>query len=256
MKKMTLLEMTQNILSSMSSDEVNSISDTVESMQVAEEIRNSFYDLYTNRDIAEFESVVNLDTVGDPSRPHLMKVPSNVHHIKWIKYRNFRSNDSAHFNTVKYLDPEEFLHRIVQMHEGSQTPVQEVTLLTTSPLVFPIRVNKAPDYYTVFDNDATLVFDSYDLEHEDFLTSSSAFAWGVLARTFELADDAIPPIDANLFPHLLSDAKSACFINIKEVSNAKEEQRARRQLVRSQTRLVKSRDQREGIFSSDYSRKR
>jgi hypothetical protein len=40
LEKMTLLEMTQNILSAMNSDEVNSITDTVESLQVAEEIQN------------------------------------------------------------------------------------------------------------------------------------------------------------------------------------------------------------------------
>ena len=41
----TVLQLTQNILSAMSSDEVNSISDTVESMQVATILQNKYYDI-------------------------------------------------------------------------------------------------------------------------------------------------------------------------------------------------------------------
>ena len=48
MAKMTLLEMTQNILSAMDSDAVNSIGDTVESLQVADVIVETYYELFAN----------------------------------------------------------------------------------------------------------------------------------------------------------------------------------------------------------------
>lgn len=255
MAKMTLLEMVQNILSAMSSDEVNSITDTVESQQVAEEIRTTFFDLYTNRDIAELESLINLTPSGDPLAPHTMLFPSNVHNIKWIKYRNFRGNNTK-FDDVQYLSPEDFIQRIIEADNGNTAPYMDVAILPGSTVTYPIRTNKGPDYYTILDNDKTLVFDSFDSDYETNLTANNVLAWGVLMADFELIDDFVPPLDANLFPHFLAEAKSACFINIKEVANSKEEQRARRQLVRSQTRVDKTKDQREGVFLGDYARRR
>jgi hypothetical protein len=52
--------------------------------------------------------------------------------------------------------------------------------------------------------------------------------WGQFEQQFQLVDTYIPLLDTDLFPLLLAEAKSACFINIKQVSSSKEEQRARR----------------------------
>lgn len=256
MRRMTLLEMTQNILSSMNSDEVNSIGDTVESQMVAEEIRNTFYDLYSNRDIAEFEGLVNLESVENEDTPNRLILPDNVLHIKWLKYRNYRTSGNPQFETVDYLSPEEFIRRIVDMSNDNSNYV-EVPLLSTSPVTYAIKNNSYPHFYTIFDQDRTLVFDSYDADEESYLTGSNALAWGISSVDFDLEDSFVPPIDAGLFPHFLAEAKSACFINIKEIANSKEEQRARRQLIRSQTRLTKTPEQRQGVFDGqNYARDR
>lgn len=255
MEKMTLLQMTQNILSAMNSDEVSSISDTVESMQVAEEIKTTFNELFSNRDIAEFGGLINLETVL--GKPNQLRIPDNVSNIKWIKYRNYRTNDIAHFESINYLTPEEFILRFVSNSEAVGDPYEEIVLLDTSPIVYRIAANRVPSYYTIFESDNVLVFDSYDSEYESNLTSSNVLAWGSMSQEFELEDDFIPPIDAHLFPHLLHEARSACFINVKEVANSKEEQRARRQLVRSQSRLNRDLNQLGSVFNGiDYSRKR
>jgi len=252
MKKMTLLEMTQNVLSAMSSDEVSSIGDTVESMQVAEEIRNSFYQLYTNFNIPELEGMIHLESFSNPEMPHILKIPENVASISWLKYHDHRNNE---FRYVDWMEPEEFIHRIVHQSTSDYGLYAPVRLLPGSPIMFSIKANKSPRYYTVFDDPTILVFDSYDAEHDSHLTASDSLAWGRKNVEFELTDDYIPPIDANMFPHLLAEAKSACFINIKEVSNSKEEQRARRQLVRSQTRMHRTDAQDKGVFQdNDYSR--
>jgi hypothetical protein len=49
MAKMTLLEMTQDILSDMDSDEVNSINDSVESLQVAQIIKTTYFNIVNGR---------------------------------------------------------------------------------------------------------------------------------------------------------------------------------------------------------------
>lgn len=251
MQKMTLLEMTQNILSAMSSDEVNSIADTVESLQVAEEIRNTFYELFSNREIPEFFGLVNLEGLGDTTRPNVMQLPSNSTKLKWIRYKDYRNN--GELRLLDYISPEEFMERFVFQAPSGGANYTNTKLMTTNPYTYSVRNDKCPDYYTSFD-DLNLVLDSYDSLHETTLTGGSTMAWGIASQSFSLTDDFTPPVDANLFPLLLSEAKSACFVNVKQVASSKEEQRARRQLVRSQNDLYRaSKVNREPY---DYSRKR
>jgi hypothetical protein len=246
MAKMTLLEMTQNILSAMNSDEVNSITDTVESQQVAEEIRNTYLELYSNRDLPEFERLVNLEATG--AAPNTLQKPDDIIRLKWVKYLNFRSGNTPSYEFIEYLDPEEFISRIVEQGTSDFGTYTTVPLTSTSPIEYTIATNRVPSYYTIFNNDNILVFDSFDAAYESNLTSSNSIAWGIQDVEFDLADDFIPILDAHMFPHFLAEAKSAAFINVKEVANSKEEQRARRQLVRSQFRTNSTNAQRKGIF--------
>lgn len=255
MAKMTLLEMVQNILSAMSSDEVNSISDTVESQQVAEEIRTTFFELFSNRSIPEFEGLIALEAVS--GKPNQLKIPDNVTNIKWVKYRNARVNDDSNFQTVNYVSPEDFIERFVTNRESQFSSYTDVTLLDSSPVEYRIATNSVPTHYTIFESDNVMVFNSFDEDLESNLTASNSIAWGTLQQTFTLSDDFIPPIDANMFPHLLHEARSACFINIKELPNSKEEQRAKRQLIRSLPNLNRDKNQRGSVFDGhDYSRNR
>lgn len=255
MQKMTLLQIVQNILSAMSSDQVTSISDTVESLQVAEEVKTTFYELYGNRDISTFEGLVNLESPADTATPHLLTCPTNVSYIRWLKYRDHDASNDLSFKDIQYLEPEDFIRRIVEQPDPASSV--SVTLTSTSPVTYPIANDRAPTFYTILDDDQTLVFDAFNADEESYLTGSNALAWAVQFKEFTLDDDFIPPIDANLFPHFLHECRSACFVNIKEVANSKEEQRARRQLVRSQTRLGRTAAQKKGVLSHvDYSRKR
>ena len=51
MAKMTLLEMVQDIMSDMDSDEVNSINDSQEATQVAQIIKSTYYNIIDGRDM-------------------------------------------------------------------------------------------------------------------------------------------------------------------------------------------------------------
>src|SRR6266446_6740091 len=84
--KLTLLGLTQNILSALNSDEVNSISDTTESRQVAEIIKTCYFNIVTRAGIPEQFKLFHLDSSTDPDMPVVMYKPSNVTNISWIKY--------------------------------------------------------------------------------------------------------------------------------------------------------------------------
>lgn len=94
MAQQTLLEMTQDILSRLDSDAVNSISDTVESMQVATIIKNKYYDVLSRGGLPENNKLFQLDPSLDINSPTLMYVPDGVGHIEWIKYFDSDPNDS------------------------------------------------------------------------------------------------------------------------------------------------------------------
>jgi hypothetical protein len=256
MQKMTLLDMTQNILSAMNSDEVNSITDTVESQQVAEEIRTTFLELYNNHDMGSFEGLVNLESPGSSSTPHVLTLPTNVQFVKWIKYRDFSNTSSdVTYKELEYLDPEVFVQHIVEQTDPASSV--SVQLLPTSAVTYPIDNTRAPRYYTILDDDQTIVFDAFDNAHESWLTGGNSLAWATQYKTFTVDDNFIPPIPASEFPHLLAEAKAACFINIKEIANSNESMRARRQLVRSQRRPASVAGQKKGALTHvDYSRKR
>lgn len=232
MRKMTLLEMVQNILSAMNSDEVSSIADTVESVQVAEIIKETFYEQFNNIFVPEFQSLFQLESLNNLSRPNYMKIPDNVSKIEWIKYRDV--NDLFQF--VRYENPEDFLTRQLAFKAGYN--LAQIT--DPTGINYFIETNRNPTRYTMFD-DKHIVFDSIDLVHEATLQSTNSLAYGLKTQEFEMEDDYVPPIDANLFPLLLSEAKSVAFINLKQVSSSKEEQRARRQRIRMQNDQFRSR---------------
>jgi len=226
--KLTLLDMVQNILSAMDSDEVNSIGDTVESLQVATIVRETYYDLFSNTDIPTFHGLVKLDAYTDLNKPTSLKLPSNVKEIEWIKY-NWRLNSENDYRDILYLSPKEFIE--LEVKSTPLTGSQMIEGPNGSSLY--VLTNKSPTYWTTFDND-TIVFDSYNSALEDTVTQANSLCYGQFYTEFQMVDSYIPLLDANLFPLLLAEAKSTCFINLKQVSSSKEEQRSRRAQVRSQ----------------------
>lgn len=76
--KKTLLEMTQTILSSLDSDEVNSTSDTTESLQVARLIQTVYESLVDIANLPEVKTLFELSASADPDLPVVMYRPDNV----------------------------------------------------------------------------------------------------------------------------------------------------------------------------------
>lgn len=212
MAKRTLLDMTQNILNAMDSDEVNSIGDTVESLQVAEVIAETFEYITVGIDIPGRSGIIQLDASGDPDLPHQMTLPANVEHLDWVRY-----NDAE----VVYMTPLDFVNMTVKRSEDDNATLLDKLYIYT---------DRDPQFYTSFDDD-TLVFDAYNLDEGATLMQARSLCWGQRSLPFLMEDDFVPPLPVEMFPRLLAEAKAACFINYKQVANSKEEQRARQQKV-------------------------
>lgn len=99
---MSLLDMTQNILSSLSSDEVNSIGDNAESQQIALILKNKYYDIVNRTALPEHEQLVQLEPSLDATAPVEMFIPDGVTEIKWIKYFNTNTFTDVPFGTEQH----------------------------------------------------------------------------------------------------------------------------------------------------------
>ncbi len=229
MAKLTLLDMTQNILTAMSSDNVNSISDTQESLDVAEVIKETYYDLLSRRDYSWLGKLTQLVGLADNTNPTKMQIPQSLSKILWIKYQ---VSDIAElrWTIIDYQTPLEFLN---QMHGRNSTVTEVTTVTDSSGATFLILNDRRPSYWTSFDDDF-IVFDAYNSSVDTTLQSSKSLVHAIEYPTWTATDTFIPDLPEHLFSMVLAEAKSTAMFNFKEVANPKEEQKSRKQQVRMQ----------------------
>jgi hypothetical protein len=220
MASYTLLDYTQAILSSLDSETVNSYSDTVESIQVANIIKTVYNDIQSRVDLPEHYDLFELNASGDNTQPVLMTRPADVSSIEWIQYDKvlLGSSDPA-YRDVYFVSLDEFLRR---MNSLKTTDTTNGTFNLTQPnsdtITFIYRNNKAPDYYTTFD-DATIIFDSFDSAVDTTLQKTKTRAYGKKDQAFTLNDTFVPFLDRDLSTLLLNEAKVLAFSELKQVGH-------------------------------------
>ena len=221
MAKMTLLEIVQDILSDMDSDEVNSINDSVESLQVAQIVKSTYYNIIDGRDYDFLYELFQLNSSGTLDRPTHMKLPDTIIDLKYIKYNNRSDTDTKdRYTKIKYLMPEDFMD-IVDKRDSSKSNVKVV--VDATDISINVETDKAPEYFTSFD-DETLVFDSYDSAVESTLQNSKTQCHGKRSVVFTLSDSFTPDLPVQMFTYLLAEAKSTAFVTLKQMPNPKAEQ--------------------------------
>lgn len=226
--KYTLLELTQAVLSSMDSDEVNSINDTVESQQVVEVIKTVYDDIISRGDLTTNKTVFNLTATTNPLQPIIMTKPENIERIEWIKYdtRDF-DDTSPNWTNLTYLPPVDFID---YMHSGNtQGPEIETFQYSSGSFVmtFTYRNDTPPHYFTSFD-DSTIFFDSYDSQVDSTLQSAKSLCYGLKVTDFQKLDSFVPDLQPQQFALLLNEAKSLAWVELKQTGHEKAEQTARR----------------------------
>jgi hypothetical protein len=226
MARMTLLDVVSEILSDMTSDPVNSISDTFESQQVAKIVKRTYMNLLAERVWPHTGQLFKLTASGDASRPTHMLIEDEVESVEWVKYDCKRYGDTkADYQTIRYMRPEEFIE-LSMLRDSSEDNVETVIDYRGVPLF--ILNDAAPTYYTTFD-DEHLVFDSYDSEIDSTLQSSKTQVFGYVEPEWRMEDSFVPLMPSKAFPLLVAEAKSQSFIKLKEVFSQKDEQAATRQ---------------------------
>ena len=226
--KYTLLELTQSILSSMDSDEVTSINDTVESQQVVEVIKTVYDDIISRGDLTTNKTLFNLTASESTLQPIIMTKPVNLERIEWVKYdtRLFGATEAS-WTDITYLPPVDFVDH---MHRGNQSGTNIGTFNYLSgafSMTFTYRNDTAPHYYTSFD-DNVIFFDSYDVAIDTKLQSNKTLCYGLKVTDFTKSNDFVPNLQPQQFALLLNEAKSLAWTELKQTGHAKAEQSSRR----------------------------
>jgi hypothetical protein len=264
--KRTLLDYTQSILSSLNSDEVNSIGDTNESLQVVEILRTKYYDILGRAELPEHDKLFQLTASGDLTKPVLMYRPNEgVAKLNFVQYFNSNPTGASGtgegsmthdldldlnesdvglgganppaFQDVQVLPNKEFL----DMQNSLNTTLSNVgTFVFTDQLYrntelldsFNINYinNKQPQYCTVIQN-YYFIFDSFDNTQDSTLQTSKTLCSGFVTPAWQNVDNFIPDLDDWAVPLLLNEAKAQAFFELKQTTHPHAEREIDRQWV-------------------------
>jgi hypothetical protein len=226
MAKKTLLKMTQDILSVMESDEVNSIADSVESLQVAEVIRGTYYDMHSNRNWPHRHQLVKLVAYSDSTKPTHMRVDEDFTEITALKYNKAKAGETRkRYEDVAWKNPDDFL-RYINIRNNDEDNI--IVVVDPTGVELLIKNDQHPTYYTSFD-DFTIVFDSYLSSVDTTLQASKIQAMAYVFPELVLDDVSIPFMPVEAFAALEAEARSRCQFWFKDTQDVKSEQEAGRQ---------------------------
>ncbi len=145
--KMSLLEIVQNILSAMDSDEINSVEDSVEALQVAEVVKETYFGLLLSESSPSQKQLLQLESLSDTDYPNYLKIPDNVKSIDELAY-DYQTDDQTDYQDLCYLDPKSFL--LKSRNRSGLEGTVEVT--DSSGVRLWVSNNANPQYWTTFDN--------------------------------------------------------------------------------------------------------
>lgn len=233
--KKTLLEIVQEILTSMDGDEVNSISDTTESLAVANIVQNTYWDIVSQASFPKLFSPFELEASGDVGAPNIMYLPDTVLSCAWIRYdESTDENPNAGYRPLIPMDLQTFLQRMYSL-DATDIGVTSYDFTLQNGATMNIRCQNTapPSCYTVLD-DRTIVFDSFDKSVDTTLQADKSLAYGERIPTFTMSNSFTPDLPDKQFTILRNEAKAQAFADLKQTTNAKAEQRARRGWITSQ----------------------
>lgn len=224
--KMTLLDIVQDILNDLDGDEVSSIDDVTESLQVAQIVKSTYFAMVSNRNWPHLKRPVQIEASGDPALPTHMNLQQEITELVFINYNKIKDGETRkRYQPVIWMEPDDFLVKLNRLNNDEAN----VDIITDpSGVELAIMNDRAPTHYTSFDDDQ-LVFNSYDSEVDTTLQGSKIQAHAYVAPTWESVDSFIPDLPDEAFTALLEEAKSRAALKLNQQEDVKAEQESRRQ---------------------------
>jgi hypothetical protein len=156
------------------------------------------------------------------------------------------------YSEIEQLDPDDFMNLILQRNPANSNITTVLDNLSNSGVKLFIENDKDPQYWTSFD-DEWIIFDSYDSSYDDTIQNQKTMASVYIEPSWTQSDTFVPDLPTKAFPLLLSEAKKAAFVKVKQTADPVEVERARKQ--RTWMAGEKHRTRNKGINYPDYGRK-
>lgn len=229
MSKPILLEMVQDIMSALSFDEINSINDTSESLQIATVFKTVYSDLITNKDWDHLKRPLKLIPYSDSSKPTHMTLDEEINKLVEgsVYYNKVKVGDArdTRWGKVDYISNDAFL-RMTNSRNDELTNTDVIFDPTGVQIL--IKNDSAPTYFTSFD-DVTWVFDSYDSAIDSTLQGSKMQAVAYFSDTLLIADETVANLPQKAFSLFYNQVLSTCSLLFDNKLNSKAEQEVGRQ---------------------------
>lgn len=233
MKRYTLLQMIQEVAASLNADEITTLDESIEAVDIKRVVLQALESISTRREWYWRQHKLRAGTI--PSAGSLrvvMNLPSDCDTIEEIKYQSSADVSSLlSYKPLTYLFPEEFLALV-----ASRNPTDpNVDTIATLPDSRPIYIynNKAPQYYTQF-AEGQIVCDSYNQDVDP--TGIDAAKTMVLCTVNIDTSGAtlaswVPDIPTRFFPLWLAESIAAASVLLRQMDNGRAEREARRLMI-------------------------
>lgn len=244
----TLNYTVQRVLEKLSLDPVNSINDTEDSVLIANEAESTFYDLLSRNTWPNQEQLIKVQSVSFLDNPTCLKLSDNVDKITSLRYNIAKVGEEPKYRKIQWLEPEAFL----ELSYSRNPELSSVKIADFFDTELFVLNNKAPEYYTSFDN-TYIVLDSYDSDISGTLLGERTVCKGVVIPSWEVSDEFVIPLEEKFFPLYLSALTSACSVMLLNAQNPEEERRQMRAI--SRLRQEAYRTEAESFPKFNYGRK-
>jgi hypothetical protein len=230
MAKMSLLTMTQKILSAMDSDEINTIEDSgnVEARQVVDIIEDTYYEFMNNHlDWNYLRKTKEILGLSDSAYPTTLQIPDSVVEIEKLRYDvSTVTATNLNYKTLTYVSPQDFLDKVLSRNSDESNVEQYDVKGTDTPVL--VFNDAAPKFWTSFD-ETYITIDAYDSAVDSTLRGNKTLVYCVDIPTFNAnSDEYVPECPIQVFPTLMAECKKACFFYLKQQQTPTDEKRALR----------------------------
>lgn len=222
--KKNVLEYVQAALNVMESDQVDSISDTEESVMVAELLRQVYDELIERKEWLFLYQAITLTPAADVTSPTKFTIPDNVRRIEWLSYNISQDGGEYTRRELCYTEPHDFLQKF---GNGS---LSSMIITIGDSIKFHATLDKMPTHWTSFD-DETVYMNSIDASIQSTLTSDRLQGWGYVHPEFQITDTFVPDLPVRMVPllqHTLNNAASQAY---KQQVSGLDQEREQRQMA-------------------------
>lgn len=239
--KKSVLEYVQATLSAMDSDNVDSINDTAEALQVADRLLDIYNEFCTRETWKFMDKFVVADSLADPAQPTAAEIPEEVKEVMSVSY-DVSITGTSDFKELHYLKPLDFI-RYTQ-----SAPV----VVMVGPAVYKVWDDRSPTYWTSFD-EKTIVLDAYMADLSTTVETVRFRVYANVIPNFTVSDSFIPDLPDRCVPYLQHQLNAVCMSSLKQMESPNDVLMARRQYAMLQRR--DSKFQKENYYEAKYGRR-